>query len=84
MQYLEEVCDTRELFELYPHWVRRWQVLHQEVEAPTPVSRLDKRAQRRRDERQAFKVAYLSLLMAIGFGVVVTVPGVLQLWVSYC
>ncbi|KAJ4392267.1 hypothetical protein N0V93_005892 [Gnomoniopsis smithogilvyi] len=83
-QYLEEVRDTQKLFELYPHWAIRWQRIHQEAEAPTPVSRLDKWAQRRRDERHAFKVAYLALHLAIGFGVVATVLGVLQLWVSYC
>lgn len=83
-QYLEEVRDTQKLFELYPHWARRWQVIHQEAEAPTPVSRLDKWAQRRRDERHAFKVAYLALLLAVGFGVMAMVLGVLQLWVSYC
>lgn len=29
-------------------------------------------------------MAYLALILAIGFGVVATVLGVLQLWVSYC
>lgn len=83
-KYDEDVQDTQRLSDLFPYWSKRLNAMYQEAVEPTAVTWWDEAADRRKDPRHAYKVAYLALILAIGFGLAATVIGALQLWIAYC
>ncbi len=78
------IKSSSELFRRYPHWATRLHILFEEAEDPTPVSALDRWAERRKAPRHSFWVAAAAFAVGIFFGLVTTALGVIQIWISYC
>ncbi|KAH7222965.1 hypothetical protein BKA60DRAFT_564048 [Fusarium oxysporum] len=82
--YERPLTTRRELFERYPHWAIRLHSLYAESEDPAPVSRPGRWAQRRRSPRHAFWLTFVALVAAALFGIVATIIGAVQVWISWC
>ncbi|KAF6833450.1 hypothetical protein CPLU01_05488 [Colletotrichum plurivorum] len=76
--------DTRELLRQYPYWGTQLARLLREVEEPTPVTWLERHAERRRSPRHMYKCAMAALVVAAVFGMLATVLAAVQVWISYC
>jgi hypothetical protein len=78
---LEAIAD---LYEKFPHWAERLEYLWREVENPRPIGRLDHWTDKRKDSRWSTWWIVLGLVFAILFGLIASVLGALQVWISYC
>lgn len=78
------ILNVADLFEVYPHWAVRLQLIHEEAEDPTPGSAVGRWADRKKGPRHAYWVTVAAFALAIIFGISGTVLSTLQLWVSYC
>lgn len=84
VNYYQPLTNSEELYKRYPHWASRLQALYEEAEEPTPSSAIGRWAERRRAARHTYWVTVGAFALAILFGIMSTIVGVLQLWVSYC
>ncbi|CZR41603.1 uncharacterized protein FPRO_11192 [Fusarium proliferatum ET1] len=82
--YERPLTTRRELFERYPHWAVRLHSLYAESEDPAPVSRPGRWAQRKRSPRHTFWLTFIALVAAALFGIVATIIGAVQVWISWC
>lgn len=78
------ILNIADLFEVYPHWAVRLQLIYEEAEDSTPSSAVGRWADRRKGPRHAYWVTVAAFALAILFGISGTVLSALQLWVSYC
>jgi hypothetical protein len=76
--------NMADLYQRFPHWAERLDVLWREIENPTPVTRIERWSERRKSARWATWWVVLGLLCALLFGLMATVLGALQVWISYC
>ncbi|KAI1744984.1 hypothetical protein F4680DRAFT_403942 [Xylaria scruposa] len=83
-KYQRPLTNRRELYERYPHWGLRLHMLLEEVEDPTPLSWMGRWSERRKAARYSFWVTFAAFVIAIVFGLVATILGVVQVWISYC
>ncbi|KAI0142902.1 hypothetical protein GGR57DRAFT_508502 [Xylariaceae sp. FL1272] len=83
-QYQRPLTNRRELYERYPHWGLRLHMLLEEVDDPTPLSWVGRWSERRKSARHSFWVTFVAFVIAIVFGLVATVLGGIQVWISYC
>lgn len=77
----ENIAD---LYEKFPHWGERLDVLWKEIENPTPVTRIERWSDRRKSARWNTWWVVVGLFFAVFFGLTTTVLGALQVWISYC
>lgn len=73
-----------ELYERFPHWGERLEVLFKEIENPTPMTRIEKWSEKRKSPRWTTWWVALGLFVAILFGVAATTLAALQVWISWC
>lgn len=83
-QYEQPLTTMEELYRRYPHWASRLQALYEEAEEPTPNSAIGRWAQRRQAARHMYWVTVAAFALAIFLGIISTIVGILQLWVSWC
>jgi len=76
--------DVRGLFQKYPYWAERLYTLWREADDPTPVTEIGRWSESRRNPRFTYWCAFLSLTLALMFGVAATILGALQVWISFC
>ncbi|KAI0554385.1 hypothetical protein F4679DRAFT_525901 [Xylaria curta] len=83
-KYQRPLTNRRELYERYPHWGLRLHMLLEEVEDPTPLSWMGRWSERRKAARYSFWVTFAAFVIAMVFGLVATILGAVQVWISYC
>ncbi|KAK1522131.1 uncharacterized protein CCOS01_09843 [Colletotrichum costaricense] len=76
--------DLQELYMQYPHWAPRLARLLKEVDDPTPTTRWERYAERRKSPRHMYKCALAAFIVAAIFGILATVLAAVQVWISYC
>jgi len=77
--------DTLELlYKKFPHWAGRLEDLWKEIDNPTPATRIERFADKRKSPRWTTWWVLLGLIFAILFGVAATMLGALQVWISWC
>ncbi|KAF4773450.1 hypothetical protein HER10_EVM0000437 [Colletotrichum scovillei] len=76
--------DLQDLYMQYPHWAPRLARLLKEVEDPTPTTRWERYAERRKSPRHMYKCALAAFIVAAIFGILATVLAAIQVWISYC
>ncbi|KXX80604.1 hypothetical protein MMYC01_202707 [Madurella mycetomatis] len=76
--------NIADLYKKFPRWGERLDVLWKEIENPTPVTRIERWSDKRKSARWATWWVVLGLLFASLFGLMATVLGALQVWISYC
>jgi len=73
-----------DLYRKFPRWGERLDVLWKEVENPTAVTRIERWSERRKGPRWNAWWVVLGLVFAGLFGLVASILGALQVWISYC
>ncbi|KAK0644164.1 hypothetical protein B0T16DRAFT_460246 [Cercophora newfieldiana] len=73
-----------DLYEKFPRWGERLEVLFKEIENPTPMTRIEKWSEKRKSPRWTTWWVAVGLFVAILFGVAATAIGALQVWISWC
>ncbi|KAI1080252.1 hypothetical protein F5B20DRAFT_589677 [Whalleya microplaca] len=76
--------DVRGLYEKYQYWGERLYELWKEADDPTPTGRIEQWSESRRNPRFTYWCTIASLTIAIMFGMLATILGALQVWISYC
>ncbi|KAH0544928.1 hypothetical protein FGG08_001008 [Glutinoglossum americanum] len=76
--------DVKSLFGRYPHWGERLYRILKEVEDPTPMTWVEKWADSKKSPRFTYWVGFIALCFALFFGIVASVLGAIQVWISYC
>ncbi|EXF82296.1 hypothetical protein CFIO01_08183 [Colletotrichum fioriniae PJ7] len=76
--------DLQELYMQYPHWAPRLARLLKEVDDPTPTTRWERYAERRKSPRHMYKCALAAFIVAAIIGILATVLAAVQVWISYC
>jgi hypothetical protein len=76
--------DVRGLYEKYPYWGYRLHELWKEADDPTPITRIERWTESRRNPRFTYWCTAVSLVIAVSFGVAATILSALQFWTSYC
>jgi hypothetical protein len=82
--YNRPIKSCPELFKRYRHWATRLQIIFEEADDPTPVSRTGMWADRHKATRHSFWITFMAFAVAIAFGVVSTGLGAVQVYISYC
>lgn len=75
---------VRDLYERFPHWGDRLYLLWKEAEDPTPITAMGKWSDSNKSPRFMYWAGVIAVSIAIFFGIVATVLGALQVWISYC
>lgn len=83
-KYLQPLTNRRDLYQRYPHWAVRLDILFDEAENPTPVTWIERWSERRKAARHTFWLTFLAFTAAILFGLAATVLAAVQLWIAYC
>ncbi|KAK1713312.1 uncharacterized protein BDZ83DRAFT_756828 [Colletotrichum acutatum] len=73
-----------DLYEGFPHWAPQLARLLEEVDDPTPTTRWERYAERRRSHRHTYKCAIAALVVAAVSGTLATLLAAVQVWISYC
>ncbi len=73
-----------DLYRKFPRWGERLDVLWKEVENPTAVTRIERWSERRKSPRWNTWWVVLGLVFAGLFGLLASILGALQVWISYC
>lgn len=73
----------RELYQQYPFWAPQLSQLLEEVNDPTPVTRWERYAKRKRSQAHMYKCAVAALILAAVSGTLATLLAVVQVWISY-
>jgi len=73
-----------DLYDKFPRWGERLEVLFKEIENPTPMTRIEKWSEKRKSPRWTTWWVAVGLFVAILFGVAATAIGALQVWISWC
>ncbi|KAK4165506.1 hypothetical protein QBC43DRAFT_208455 [Cladorrhinum sp. PSN259] len=81
---VQELTDVHSLYDQFPFWGARLQILWQEAEEPTPTSFIGKLSDRKKSPRFMWWCGLMAIAVAIMFGIVGTVLAALQVWISYC
>lgn len=76
--------DVKELYQRFPFWGQRLHELWDEAENPTPLTYFDRLSERKKSPRFTYWCAAIGISLAIMFGVLATVLGGIQVWISYC
>ncbi|KAK1635414.1 hypothetical protein BDP81DRAFT_429657 [Colletotrichum phormii] len=76
--------DLHELYTQYPDWAPRLARLLKEVDDPTPTTRWERYAERKKSPRHMFKCALAAFVVAAIFGILATALAAVQVWISYC
>lgn len=74
--------DVRSLYEKYPFWANRLYDLWREADDPTPISRIEKWSEARRNPRFTYWCAVVSIVIAASFGLLALGLGAVQVWVA--
>ncbi|KAM0817567.1 hypothetical protein AB5N19_03373 [Seiridium cardinale] len=82
--YKRPLINRRELYQRFPHWALRLDILYEEAEDPTPISWAGRWSERKKGARHSFWVTFGVFVVAIMFGVTTTLLGAVQLWVAFC
>ena len=83
-QRFENVHNSVQLATIYPHWGLRLQLICEEAANPTPVTALSLWIDRRKSPGDTFWITAVAFSVAILFGIVSTVVGIIQIWIAYC
>ncbi|KAK5659867.1 hypothetical protein OQA88_13330 [Cercophora sp. LCS_1] len=78
------IRTNKALFERYPHWAMRLELLFEEAEDPIPVTAAEKWAERRKGPRYTFWITTVAFVFALLFGLITLGLGGVQIWISYC
>ncbi|KXH38120.1 hypothetical protein CNYM01_12111 [Colletotrichum nymphaeae SA-01] len=73
-----------DLYEDFPYWAPQLARLLEEVDDPTPTTRWEKYAERRKSHRHTYKCAIAALVVAAVSGTLATLLAAVQVWISYC
>ncbi|KAK1700106.1 hypothetical protein BDP55DRAFT_540832 [Colletotrichum godetiae] len=76
--------DLLALYKQYPHWAKQLARLLKEVDDPTPITRWERYAERRKSPRHMYNCALAALIVAAIFGILATALAAVQVWISYC
>jgi hypothetical protein len=75
---------THDLFEQYPYWSDRLYKLLKEANDPSPTTWYEHWSDRKKSPRYTYWAGIIALSLALFFGVLATILGALQVWISYC
>lgn len=75
---------VQELFEEFPYWGDRLYKILKEVEDPTPMMWYERWSDRKKNPRYTYWAGVVTLGLALLFGILATILGALQVWISYC
>jgi hypothetical protein len=81
---VQKLTDVHSLYDQFPFWGARLQILWQEAEEPTPTSFIGRLGDRKKSPRFMWWCGLMALAVAIMFGIVSTVLAAAQVWISYC
>ncbi|KAI3537020.1 hypothetical protein CABS01_05074 [Colletotrichum abscissum] len=73
-----------DLYEDFPYWAPQLARLLEEVDDPTPTTRWERYAERRKSHRHTYKCAIAALVVAAVSGTLATLLAAVQVWISYC
>ncbi|KXH50631.1 hypothetical protein CSAL01_11673 [Colletotrichum salicis] len=76
--------DLDALYTQFPHWAQRLTRLLEEVDDPTPTTRWERYAERRKSPRHMYKCAIAAFIVAEILGILATMLAAVQVWISYC
>ncbi|KAK6080372.1 hypothetical protein SCUP234_05313 [Seiridium cupressi] len=79
-----EPRDIRGLYEKYPYWADRLYDLWREADDPTPITRIERWTEARKNPRFTYWCAVVSIMLAIMFGLLATGLAAIQVWISWC
>jgi len=82
-EWEQQIRSTAQLAEQYPHWGERLQLIYEEANNPTPVSRLSQWAERYRLPRYTYLATVIGFAIALVFGIVSTWLAAIQIWIAY-
>ncbi|KAK3314078.1 hypothetical protein B0H66DRAFT_643524 [Apodospora peruviana] len=81
---VQRATDIHSLYQRFPYWAARLHELWAEADDPEPTSYIGKYTERKKSPRFMYWCGVLGIMVAIMFGIVSTVLGCLQVWISYC
>jgi hypothetical protein len=76
--------DVRSLYEKYPYWGERLYNLWKEADDPTPITRIERWAESKRNPRFTYWCTVVSISVAILIGLLASALAAVQVWISYC
>ncbi|KXH39143.1 hypothetical protein CSAL01_03174 [Colletotrichum salicis] len=76
--------SLHDLYEDSPHWASQLSRLLKEVNDPTPTTRWERYAERRKSHRHTYKCAIAALIVAAVSRTLATLLAAVQVWISYC
>ena len=84
VKFERQIYNSADLSARYKYWGERLRILYEEAETPTPVTRLNKWIERRKSPGYTFWITFVAFSVAIFFGIVSSILGVIQIWIAYC
>lgn len=77
-------ADVKDLYKKFPFWAVRLQNLWEEADNPSPLTYIGKLTDRNKSPRFTYWCTVVGITIAIMFGVMSSLLGALQVWISYC
>jgi hypothetical protein len=79
-----EPRDIKSLYEKYPYWADRLYDIWREADDPTPITKIERWTEARRNPRFTYWCAVVSIMLAFTFGMLSTGLAAAQLWIAWC
>lgn len=79
-----EPRDIKSLYERYPFWADRLYEIWREADDPTPITRIERWSEARRNPRFTYWCTVVSIMLAITFGMLSIGLAAAQLWIAWC
>ncbi|KAF7537759.1 hypothetical protein G7054_g3495 [Neopestalotiopsis clavispora] len=79
-----EPRDIKSLYEKYPYWADRIYDIWREADDPTPITRIERWTEARRNPRFTYWCTVVSIMLAITFGMLSIGLAAAQLWIAWC
>jgi hypothetical protein len=76
--------DVRSLYTKYPYWANRLYDLWREAGDPTPITRIERWSEARRNPWFTYWCAVVSIILVAIFGILAIGLGAVQVWILWC